>query len=206
MTIDQLRCPADLSKKPRLCLNGRHAIAGSSIVRINGPNGSGKTTMLRVIAGLETDYSGVCDRSEHSSVRYVPTEVNDLLLPWYSVEYNAQVLVGHGGNRDEAKARFERLLSNFFPERSRTIRQQPAYRLSAGERAAIACACGLACTPSLLLLDESLSHLGVALLDCVVAAMREYADSGGIVLFVGHHLPPTIPTTLCVTLERSEAT
>ncbi len=54
---------------------------------IIGPNGSGKTTVVKIIAGIETPSSGVYKKSGHMS--YLPQQ--DSLLPWLTVRENIEL-------------------------------------------------------------------------------------------------------------------
>jgi ABC-type multidrug transport system ATPase subunit len=168
---------------------------------VDGPNGSGKTTLLRILAGLERNYSGTVDSPKSLQLRYIPTEVNDLLMPWYSVRRNAHVLLDHDGNGDEIFKQFLSQIQDLFNGRTSTIIDQPAHRLSAGERATVAVACALAAKPSALLLDETLAHMGKSLLDRVILAINQFAADGGLVIIVGHHLPPSVKVTSEIIIE-----
>lgn len=192
ITIEAIRCPKDAGKRVRLELPSRHALRASHIVRVDGPNGAGKTTLLRILAGLEQDYTGLVEPQVRPQLRYVPTEVNDLLMPWYSVARNAQVLLNHDDSGDERTSQFAALIDSLFPGRASAFMNQPAYRLSAGERATIAVACALAATPAVILLDETLAHMGKSLLNRVIKSINTFAAAGGLVVIVGHHLPSAV--------------
>src|ERR1700736_5693630 len=62
------------------------------------PSGCGKTTMLRIIAGLDRDYSGRIVRPPGARVGMVFEEPR--LLPWRSVEDNVRLAAP---DADEAK-------------------------------------------------------------------------------------------------------
>jgi putative hydroxymethylpyrimidine transport system ATP-binding protein len=60
-----------------------------------GPSGVGKTTLLRLLAGLEGHATGeiVCSDHAHLTRRVAYLAQQDLLLPWLSIEDN--VMIGH---------------------------------------------------------------------------------------------------------------
>lgn len=192
ITIEGIRCPKDAGTRVRLDLPSRHVLRASQIVRVDGPNGAGKTTLLRILAGLECDYAGLVEPQDRPQLRYVPTEVNDLLMPWYSVSRNAKVLLNHDDSVDDRAKHFSELIATLFPGRASDIIEQPAYRLSAGERATVAVALALAATPAVILLDETLAHLGRSLLDRVIVSINKFAADEGLVVIVGHHLPAAV--------------
>ncbi len=83
---------------------GDAPVLGEVLLKINqsetlalvGPSGIGKTTLLRVIAGLETSFRGRCDvAGQVAMVFQEPT-----LLPWRSVRDN--ICIPTGVSEDEA--------------------------------------------------------------------------------------------------------
>ncbi|WFU19338.1 ATP-binding cassette domain-containing protein [Bradyrhizobium sp. CB3481] len=124
-----------------------------------GPSGCGKSTMLRIIAGLDHDYQGHVSRPAGARIGFVFQEPR--LLPWRSVEDNVRIAAPAA---DEAKlsALFEILElkahRNHFPG-----------ELSLGLARRVALARAFAIEPELLILDEPLASLDVAL----AARLRE---------------------------------
>ncbi|WOH68543.1 ABC transporter ATP-binding protein [Bradyrhizobium sp. BWA-3-5] len=118
-----------------------------------GPSGCGKSTMLRIIAGLDHDYQGCVSRPTGARIGFVFQEPR--LLPWRSVEDNVRIAAPAA---DEAKlsALFEILElkahRNHFPG-----------ELSLGLARRVALARAFAIEPELLILDEPLASLDVAL-------------------------------------------
>jgi NitT/TauT family transport system ATP-binding protein len=118
-----------------------------------GPSGCGKSTMLRIIAGLDHDYQGRVSRPAGARIGFVFQEPR--LLPWRSVEDNVRIAAPAA---DEAKlsALFEILElkahRNHFPG-----------ELSLGLARRVALARAFAIEPELLILDEPLASLDVAL-------------------------------------------
>ena len=110
---------------------------------ISGTSGCGKTTLLRILAGLETGYTG--------SVTGVPETVGvlfqeDRLFPWSTALQNVEAVLP-AGRRGEARELLEEL---GLADRADAY---PA-ELSGGQRRRTALARALAFDCGLLLLDE----------------------------------------------------
>ena len=136
-----------------------------------GPSGAGKTSLLEVIAGLRSLSRGtvalhgrdVTDLPPRlRRVGYVPQD--DALFPHMNVRQN----IFYGGHeRDDAVLDVLEL----GPLLARSVRQ-----LSGGERKRVALARALLSNPEVLLLDEPLSGVDVALRDRVLEYLVRVRD------------------------------
>lgn len=120
-------------------------------VAIVGMSGGGKSTLLRIIAGLEPPTSGTVDFQEaHPVVRFMFQD--DRILPWMSVLENLSFKSRDLKVVTRAKQMLELVgLSEFashYPE-----------ALSGGQKQRVALARALMAQPQLLLLDEPLGAL-----------------------------------------------
>ena len=69
-----------------------------------GPSGCGKTTTLRILLGLDTDFSGSFDLPQGGTGRIAAVFQEPTLLPWRTVEQNVRLALPpgmRGANLDE---------------------------------------------------------------------------------------------------------
>jgi len=157
---------------PEVLLEGRAAINGAPLfpdLRLSlvpggwtcllGPSGVGKSTILRLIAGLETgaEFTGQIRASDGASVtdRIAYMAQEDLLLPWLDLAGNVALgarLRGAAPDRARAEALIARLgLSEHAAKRPGA--------LSGGQRQRVALARTLMEDRPIVLLDEPFSAL-----------------------------------------------
>jgi iron(III) transport system ATP-binding protein len=129
-----------------------------------GPSGCGKTTLLRAIAGLDPQDTGVIRLGGRDVSRLPPADRDfGIVFQSYALFPNLTVAdnVGYGlvnqkKSRAETAARVSELLDMVgLPDQGRKYPVQ----LSGGQQQRVALARALATSPSLLLLDEPLSAL-----------------------------------------------
>jgi ABC-type nitrate/sulfonate/bicarbonate transport system ATPase subunit len=147
-------------KKLKVLENIDLTVPEGEFISIVGSSGCGKTTLLRVILGLDTEYDGLAELNGEkitgpSAKRGVVFQEHRL-LPWLTVEEN----IGFGLINLKDKAGKKRIISHYtgLVGLNGFEKAYPA-QLSGGmaQRAAIARA--LATKPEILLLDEPLGAL-----------------------------------------------
>jgi ABC-type multidrug transport system ATPase subunit len=162
------------------------------VTALLGRNGVGKTTLLRVLAGIEQPDHGVVrmdgapmDRASLSElakrgVFFLPAR--RLLLPSLTVIDHMRAASVAFNERADLEALAKQL---GIAER---VGQRP-HTLSGGERRRAELAVALARAPRVLIADEPLR--GVTPLDAEVllSALRAYARAGNAVVLTGHELP-----------------
>jgi ABC-type nitrate/sulfonate/bicarbonate transport system ATPase subunit len=149
-----------------------------------GDSGCGKTTTLRIIAGLDRDFEGQIARPEDGRLGIVFQEPR--LLPWRTVEQNVRLAL--------PSDRREMDLSGLFALLGLSAhRDRYPGELSLGLARRAAMARAFAVGPKLLLLDEpfvSLDHETAARLRLELADMC--ARTGATTLLVTHDLDEAI--------------
>ncbi len=160
-------------------------LRAGGITAVLGPNGRGKTTFLRLLAGLAAPLEGRITRD--APIAYVPQ--SHLPLPYSVMD---MVLMGRAahlgpfrtpGAADRARA--AEALERIGLTR---LADLPYDRLSGGERQLVLIARALAADGRVLLLDEPASALDLFNQGVVLRLLRRLADRNGLaVAFTTHH-------------------
>lgn len=170
-------------------------IEAGELVCLLGPSGCGKTTLLRCIAGLESqDRGSIIIGSRDVSNK--PAQARDYgivfqsyaLFPNLTVEQN----IGYGlagRSRESLRARVAEMLA--LVGLTGNERKYPG-QLSGGQQQRVALARALAPAPSLLLLDEPMSALDARVREHLCSELRQLQKRLGT-------------TTLMVTHNQEEA-
>lgn len=164
------------------------------IIGIIGASGSGKSTMIRCIAGLETIQSGeIALKGEvikdYSNVVGTIGMVfqNFNLFPHYNVVENITkpLMTVKKVPEAEAKAKAEMLLAKV---RLSDQKEQYPNTLSGGQKQRLAIARALAMDPEILVFDEPTSSLDPELAHEVFQTINELAEEGQTMLIVTHQI------------------
>jgi molybdate transport system ATP-binding protein len=170
--------------------------APPGITILFGASGSGKTTVLRAVAGLSRPDAGritVGDRELFDASAGVDLSVQDrhvgyvfqqlALFPHMSIADN----IGYGLHRLPAEDRRERLVTIAETFHITSVLDRRPGQTSGGERQRAALARALVTEPSVLLLDEPLSALDLAIQSRIIEDLRRWNDAHQIpVLYVTH--------------------
>jgi heme exporter protein A len=187
----------------------RHVLQGVSLtlsagrlVHVRGPNGTGKTTLLRVICGLLRPEQGSVTwggrpigevRTEFQQAFAYASHEPALKGDLTALE-NLRFAVGLKRRVGEAE-----LLQSLEATGVGACRDLPARVLSAGQRRRVAMARVLAVQAPLWLLDEPFTNLDTAGSELVAGMLARHAAAGGMALVVAHH-----ELELAATVERLE--
>jgi NitT/TauT family transport system ATP-binding protein len=186
------------------------AVAAGEFVCLLGPNGCGKTTLLRIIGGIEPATRGavrldgvpvVADREHANRVGVVFQE--DRLLPWMTLRQNVALVLKPLGldplRRQVVAAGYLGLaglagFEDYYPG-----------RVSGGMRQRAAIARALAIEPDLLLMDEPFGALDAQNRRIMQNEVRRiWAETGRTIVFVTHSIEEAVAigTTLIMLSAR----
>lgn len=141
-------------------------------IAVMGSSGCGKTSLLRVIAGLQSPDSGTVKLAARR-LSFVFQEPR--LLPWLTAEENVRLVLPDTHQVDDSAA----WLSRFGL--SDAADKLPA-ELSGGMQQLVSLARALVCTPDFLLLDEPFKALDAAAKQNAIAAVSDGTDAAIILV------------------------
>src|SRR5215472_14291373 len=160
------------------------AVEDGRFVSLVGPSGSGKSSLLRAVIGLQRPLSGAVETGLPRSQVGILFQ-DDALLPWKTARDNVAlglVLNNVDGRTARAEAELERLDLAGFGDRF------PRH-LSGGQRKRVALAQVLALKPKLILMDEPFASLDAIVRARVVKDLVALVERERImVLLVTHDL------------------
>ncbi len=186
------------------------AVEAGEFVCLLGPNGCGKTTLLRIIGGIEAPTRGtvlldgepvLAGGSHGRRVGVVFQE--DRLLPWMSLQQNVALVLKPLGldahEREEVARRYLKVaglagFEHYFPG-----------RVSGGMRQRAAIARALAIEPDVLLMDEPFGALDAQNRRIMQNEVRRiWQETGRTILFVTHSIEEAVAigTTLVMLSAR----
>ena len=177
------------------------SVCRGELVALLGPNGCGKTTIMRLVNGLETPEAGtyrfdgeaidaayLADTARaqrfHQRVGYVFQNADSQL---FCPTVTEEVMFGPaqmGLDPKELDRRVEDALRLF---RIDDIAGRSPYQLSGGQKKRVALAAIVSMNPDILVLDEPTNGLDEDSCDIVVAFLKAYVAAGKTVLLSTHH-------------------
>lgn len=157
--------------------NASFSLQEGEKVGIIGINGTGKTTLLKMLAGMEEADEGKITIANHVVIRYLPQH------PEFDAKMSSLECVLAGNVTDEnrwtlesdAKAMMTRLGIKDF--------EQPAGQLSGGQRKRLALIAVLLSPADILLLDEPTNHLDNEMSDWLEDYLKKWR---GALIMVTH--------------------
>jgi energy-coupling factor transport system ATP-binding protein len=167
---------AGLGREP--VLQGVDLAGGAGeVVALTGPNGGGKTTLLRCLAGLLRPLSGTVDRRP-GRVVYLPQDPAALLYR-PTVREEVELTLRRAGDREDPALILARLgLTN--------VAERYPRDLSSGERQRAALAAVLAGSPAVALLDEPTRGMDERARQALAGLIEELRDRGTAVVVATH--------------------
>ena len=169
-------------------------VGAGEILGIVGPNGCGKTTLLRTLLGLQTPITGHVEWQSGVRVSYLPQRDRlDTIVPLTALEV---VLMGRS-----ARARpFERLqaadrdaaIDAMRLLGTDSLRDRLFRELSSGQQQRVLMAKGLSSAPDVLVLDEPTVGMDVAGETAIVEFVRTLNRQRGVTILLVTHLLPIV--------------
>ena len=167
-------------------------IKEGELVCILGPSGCGKTTLLNIIGGFVSDYSGDVLLS-NENINNIPPEKREIATVFQSyglfthknvidnVSYGLKLLKIDKNTREKrAKEMLEKVgLAGYEKKKIK--------ELSGGEQQRVAIARSMVLNPKLLLLDEPLSNLDVHLRDVMRKEIKRIQKQFGVTMIIVTH-------------------
>ncbi len=149
-------------------------------IGIIGDNGTGKSTLLRILAASENVDSGEVDQGTTVKIGFYTQENEDMNEKLRMIEYireEAEVIQLKDGSHISASQMLEKFL---FPMHTHGT---PIYKLSGGERRRLYLLRILMSSPNVLLLDEPTNDLDTQTL----TVLEDFLESfSGVVITVSH--------------------
>ena len=167
-------------------------VPAGAFVSLLGPSGCGKTTLLRLVGGFETPDAGAIRIGDRDVTRLAPQDrptamvfQSYALFPTMTVGQN----VGYGMSvrgvaKEQIRQRTARALARVDLG---GLEDRPVAALSGGQQQRVALARAIAVEPDVLLFDEPLSNLDLALREATRAELKALQRDLGVTSVYDKH-------------------
>lgn len=161
------------------------AVGEGEKIGLIGINGTGKSTLLKVMAGIDPPDSGIVTRAGGVRVAYLPQN------PLFDGETTVLQQVMKGVAIDEERAKDAKVIQQADEYQCKSILNQLGLgdydqkiaQLSGGQKRRVALACALAAEAEVLILDEPTNHIDSEMVDWLEGYLKRFQ---GALLMVTH--------------------
>lgn len=140
-------------------------------VGVIGINGTGKTTLLKMLAGMEEPDEGTITTANHVVIRYLPQH------PEFDPKMSSLDCVLEGNVTDENRWSIESDAKTMMTKLGIQDFSEPAGQLSGGQRKRLALISVLLSPADILLLDEPTNHLDNEMADWLEEYLKKWKGS-----------------------------
>ena len=185
------------------------AVPAGAFVSLLGPSGCGKTTLLRLVGGFETADAGTI-RIGGRDVTALPPQRRPTAMVFQSYALFPTMTVGEnvayglrvrGASKAGAREKVRQSLGRVDLA---GLEDRPVAALSGGQQQRVALARAIAVEPDVLLFDEPLSNLDLALREATRAELKALQRELGVTsLYVTHDQQEALALSDRIALMRS---
>ena len=173
---------------------------GESVI-IQGPNGCGKSTLIKLLNGIIFPMEGSYTYQGHEITE--KTLKDNRFAKWFHQQMgyvfqnaDTQLFCGSveeeiafgptqmGLSEEEIKQRTEDCLKLFGIEK---LKERPPYHLSGGEKRKVSLACILSMNPEVLILDEPLAGLDESTQEMLIDFLKKFHEAGKTLIIITHN-------------------
>lgn len=153
-----------------------------------GPSGAGKTTLISILAGIQTYTSGNVEVCDQRQTGLVTQEYS--LFPQLTVKENLQIIgMMQGMASRNLMERFETIVENFHLG---NVLNRRVGRIPWGPRQRLALGCAMLSRPALLLVDDILHHGDIESTRIIVENVTEHVNQGHTCIWATSRSPEAL--------------
>lgn len=174
-------------------------IEDGELVAITGKSGAGKSTILHILAGIDTYEDGeyivdgilVKGMSDKKLANFRNRQIGIVMQDYalvddFTVIENVMLPLDFAKNRLPKKIRHEKAMAALAAVDMDSIAKKPVFKLSGGQKQRVAIARALINEPSIILADEPTGALDSANADAIMQLFQRFHEEGKTVIIVTH--------------------
>jgi ABC-type Mn2+/Zn2+ transport system ATPase subunit len=170
------------------------AVRRGDILGIVGPNGSGKTALLRTILGLLRPLEGQVERQPGLAISYVPQRDRiDTIFPVTALDVVLMGRAARAGPLDRlGRADLDAAVGALARLGAEPLGRQLFRNLSGGQQQRVLLARALAADPDVLVLDEPTAGMDAASEAGILEFLHDLNRTHGVTILIVTHLLPIV--------------